>query len=154
MGKKLILQKRENIAKLKELGARFNLSFCKYASIGNKLLGLDARSRKLLVTEKHRAVDESHVIDLQKVKSVTFVKQYGSIRAGELNKRRLDDFLHFIHLKFEHSHKADSTKLSFYEREADARVDIRRLTARSKLMQMLLSRFIESIRLTQSHQSM
>ena len=146
MARKRIIQ-RENIAKLKELGTRFNLNFCKYASIGNKLLGLDARSRKLLVADKHQTIDESHIIDLRKVRNVSFVTQYGSIRAGELNKRKLDDFLHFIHLKFEHTHKIDSTRLSFYDRRTDARADIRRLIIRSKLMQMLLSRFVASIKL-------
>ena len=148
MKMKRMKQKWENLIKLRELGVRFNLTFCKYASIGNKLLGLDGKKRKLLVAEKDQAIDQSHIIDLENVKSVSFVRHYGSIRAGELSKRRFDDFLHFIHLKFEHMNKSAPTNLLFYDRNTDGNVDKRRLITRSKLMQAVLSKFIASTRVT------
>lgn len=148
MTMKRIKQKQEHLRKLRELGARFNLTFCKYASLGNKLLGLDGRKRKLFVTGKDQLTDESHIIDLENVKSVSVVKHYGSIRAGELNQRRFDDFLQLVHLRFEYLHKGAPISLSFYDGGVGTKVDKRRLISRSKLMQAVLSKFIASFRVT------
>ncbi len=150
MKMKRMKQKRENLLKLREIGRRFNLNFCKYAAIGNKLMGLDGKKRKLLVTGQDHVNDESHIIDLENVKSVSFVKHYGSIRAGELSKKRFDDFLHFIHLKFEHHGNTDPTNLSFYNRQTDGRLDVKRLIMRSRLLQNVLSKLIASNRVIRS----
>jgi hypothetical protein len=126
-----------------ELGIKFNLSFSRCLSVGNRFLGLDKHKRKLLVSANNSGLTNCQIIDLQKIKSVSVKKRYDSIKAGELTKRKFEEFLKSIHLRFEHIDK-NITVFPFYKRGRDNLMDAGKMDLASKSIQLMLSKYLRS----------
>ena len=124
------------------VGSKFNLSFSKYISIGNKFLGLDGSRRRLMLAAG-KELTCSQVIDLDKIKSLSIRKSYGSIKAGELGKRKFEEFLNFIHLRFEYTDQNISV-IPFYEREKDGTKGLGKMDRALTNVQLLISKLIAS----------
>lgn len=128
--------------KLAKLAARLNITFSKCISIGSKIFGLDEKNKKLLISDQKGTQTEQHIIELQNVKSVSLNKSYGSIPAGELRKKSVDEFIKQIRFQFEHFNNGQHTILSFYDREKDQSVDLTNLDSNSKNLHKILSKII------------
>ena len=122
------------------LGRKFNLTFSRYMSIGNKFLGLDGRKRTLLVAENTSSTDPE-LIDLNKLKSFSVTKKYESIKAGQLSKRKFDEFLQFIHLRFEYNDQKISV-IPFYEKGKDDIRNVRKMDRALRKVQEVISTLI------------
>jgi hypothetical protein len=130
--------KGKNISGIwKELGRKFNLTFSRYISIGNKFLGLDGRKRTLLVAANTSSTD-TQVIDLDKLKSFSVRKSYESIKAGQLGKKKFDEFLQFIHLQFEYNDQKIAV-IPFYEKGKDDIRNVRKLDRALRKVQEVIS---------------
>ena len=126
-----------------ELSSKFNLSFSRCVAIGNKFFGLDRKKRRLFVSAVDQDITGSHLIDLEKIKSVSVTKTYDSIKAGELTKRKLEEFLNSIHLRFEYF-DMNETLFPFYEKRKDSIMDVSKMDLASKDFQLILSKLIGS----------
>jgi hypothetical protein len=124
-----------------ELGKKFNLSLSKCAAFGNKFLGIDKMKRRLLISADRKNFAAYQVIDLQKIKSISLKKRYSSIKAGELTKRKFEDFLKSIHLRFESIDK-DVTVFPFYKRGKDNVIDVSTIDLAANNLQSILSKLI------------
>src|SRR6187402_1413334 len=89
---------KKSFLKLKKLASGLNLSFSKYFSIGKKMIGLDRTKKTLLISEGIGDHEPTHLIDLEKVKSISLSRAYGSIKAGELGRKAIQQFLKYIRL--------------------------------------------------------
>src|SRR5688500_9423669 len=92
---------KERYLRVSQLGSELGLSFSSHLSLADKIIGLDGNQRKVLVCEFKNGESQYHLIQLDKVKSISIKKIYSGIKAGELNERRFDEFIESIHLKFE-----------------------------------------------------
>jgi len=124
------------------LGRKFNLTFSKYISIGNKFLGLDGTRKRLLVTAGNELGD-SRIIELDQLRSVSIRRSYGSIKAGEVGKKKFEEFLKFIHLLFEYKDQNISV-IPFYEREIDGVKGLDKLDRALRNVQQVISKLIDS----------
>jgi hypothetical protein len=129
---------------LSELGSKFNLSFSSHLVLGNKIIGLDGANKRLLVSEINNGYSKSYIIELDKVNTISVKKSYNSIKPGELNKRRFEEFLKSIHLQFEFADEAEKILLPFYENETDNIRELPRLERNAKNWQLILSKMIGS----------
>ena len=124
-----------------ELGTKFNLSFSRCVAIGSRFLGLDRKKRRLFVSAVDEVVTGCQVIDLEKIKSVSVTKSYDSIKAGELTKRKLEEFLNSIHFRFEYF-DSNETIFPFYEKRKDGIMNVSKMDLASKNFQLTLSKLI------------
>jgi len=126
------------------MASRFNLAISSKLILGNKIIGLDGTKKKLLVSEISNDFSKSYIIELDKVKAISVKKTYNSIKSGELNKRKFEEFLKAIHLQFEYEGESEAILLAFYENETDNIRDLPRLERNVKNWQMILSKLIGS----------
>src|SRR5688500_18730888 len=125
---------------LSELDSKFSLSFSSHEVVGNKIMGLDGINKKLLVLEQTDGQSHSYIIDLDEVKAISVKKIYSSIKAGELKKRGIEEFLQTIQLQFEFGNGKEDIVLPFYESKIDNIYDLPGLERKIKNWQMILSK--------------
>jgi hypothetical protein len=135
---------KSKYTQVSELGSRFNLSFTSQLVFGNKIIALDGVKRSLLVFETNKELNQAYVIELNKVAAITLKKIYGSIRPGELQKKRMEEFLKKIDLQFEYKGKNETIVLPFYDSETDDRRYLPKLERNAKNWQMILSKMTGS----------
>jgi len=127
---------------LNKLGSKFNLSFSSYVTLGNKIIGLDVMKRKLLIAEKINGLFRPYFIELNKVSVITVQKIYNSIKAGDLKKRRIEEFLQSICLQLEFVNGENTIVLPFYERTIDDIHNLKWLESKARNWQMMLSKML------------
>ena len=131
-----------NYLQLNKLGSKFNLSFSNYVTLGNKIIGLDVMKRKLLIAEKINGLFRPYFIELNKVSVITVQKIYNSIKAGDLKKRRIEEFLQSIRLQLEFENGENTIVLPFYERTIDDIHNLKWLESKARNWQMMLSKML------------
>ena len=127
---------------LNKLGSKLNLSFSSYVTLGNKIIGLDVMKRKLLIAEKINGLFRPYFIELNKVSVITVQKIYNSIKAGDLKKRRIEEFLQSIRLQLEFENGENTIILPFYERTIDDIHNLKWLESKARNWQMMLSKML------------
>ena len=125
---------------LSELGSKFSLSFSSHEVLGNKIMGLDGINKKLLVLEQTDGQSHSYIIDLDEAKAISVKKIYSGINAGELKKRRIEEFLKTILLQFEFGNGKEDIVFHFYESKVDNIYDVPGLERKIKNWQVILSK--------------
>ena len=133
---------KANYLQLNKLGSKFNLSFSNYVTLSNKIIGLDVMKRKLLIAEKINGLFRPYFIELNKVSVITVRKIYNSIKAGDLKKRRIEEFLQSIRLQLEFENGENTIVLPFYERTIDDIHNLKWLESKARNWQMMLSKML------------
>jgi hypothetical protein len=131
-----------NYLQLDQLGHQFNLTFSRYITLGNKIIGLDIIKRKLLIAEKNNGLLHHYFIELNKVGMVTIQTIYDSIKAGELKKKRIREFLRSIQLQFRFRDGDNTIVLPFYERTIDDIHNLKWLESKARNWHMILSNML------------
>lgn len=127
---------------ISELGSKLDLSFSSHMSLGNKIIALDGIKKKLLVLDNSDPVNLNCIIDLNEVKAITVKKNYSSIKPGELQEKRFEEFLESICLRFEYKDEKKSFSLPFYEFGKNNAYDLAMLERNAGNWQMILSKMI------------
>lgn len=144
MKKNTIRIVRDKYLKLRELATKFNLSFSSRLVLRSRVIGLDGVNRRLLVAEISDNPESANIIELDHVKSVSVRKTYSGIKAGELDRRGLKEFLNEVHLQFEYVDGDNVFVLPFYERETDDFRNLSMLERNARTWQMILSKMINA----------
>jgi hypothetical protein len=142
--KRKALYKRSYI-RLRRLASILNLSISKCFAFGNKVIGLDQANKALLISEGSNKQDSS-LIELKKIRRISLRKDYGDIKAGELSKKAVGQFLKYIRLQFDYLNGKSPTIVSLYDREKDENKDLVKLDLSSKNLHLDLSKMIEAKR--------
>jgi hypothetical protein len=133
---------KRNYWKISELGSQLNLSFSSYLVLGTKIIALDGVKRSLLVVETSKGMDNPYIIDLNKIAEITVKKSYGSIRSGQLKKKRIEEFLKNIDLHFKYRDNTVTIIIPFYDSATDGLKDRAALERNASSWQMVLSRML------------
>ena len=131
---------KDKYLQISELGSKLNLSFSSHFTVGKRLIALDGVKNILLVLETNSELIQPYTIELNNVAAVSVKKTYGSIRAGELKNRGVDEFLKRIDLQFGYKGKNKTIALTFYDSETDDVRDLPRLARNAKNWEMILSK--------------
>ena len=102
---------------LRSIKRRLNLSFVKEELLWNKLIGLDAIKRKLLLLKKSNENTSCSIIDLKDVTGCSVKKIYQSIAAGSLENQQPEDFINSISLQLAFKDKEEPLSITFYDRQ-------------------------------------
>lgn len=128
---------------LNKLGSEFNLSFSNYVALGSKIIGLDVMKRKLLIAEKINGLFRPSIIELNQASVITVEKIYNSIKAGDLKRRKIGEFLQSIRLQLEFENGENTIVLPFYERTIDDIHNLKWLESKARNWQMMLSKMLQ-----------
>ena len=131
-----------NYFQLNKLGSRLKLSFSSCATLGNKIIGLDVVKKKLVIAEKINGLFRPFFIDLNKVSIISIQKIYSSIKAGDLKKRRVEEFLQSICIQLKFGNGDNTIILPFYERTIDDINKLRWIEGQARNWQMTLSKIL------------
>ncbi|MEP7257111.1 MAG: hypothetical protein ABI687_01960 [Flavitalea sp.] len=123
---------------LSKLGSKLNMSFSSHEVLGEKIIGLDGIKRKLIVLQ----TDQVNIIRLDEVNSISVKKIYSSIKAEELKKREMHEFLNAIFLQFAFKDARETFVLPFYEHDINRSCDLPGLERKVKNWQAILSKMI------------
>jgi hypothetical protein len=151
MKNKLMKDDKLKYLHLSELGSKLNLSFSSYEKVAGNIIGLDGIRRKLLILGNNYEIGEINIITLDELSSVSVKKIYHSIKAGELRKRKIHEFMESIFLQFDFNNGRETMSFPFYENEMDNVNDLPDIESKIKKWQIILSKMIghQNIRLMQ-----
>ena len=99
--------------------------------------------RKLLIAEKINGLFRPYFIELNQVSVITVEKIYNSIKAGDLKKRKIGEFLQSIRLQLEFENGENTIVLPFYERAIDDIHNLQWLESKARNWQMMLSKMLQ-----------
>lgn len=134
---------RKSYIRLRRLASLLNLSISRYFSFGSKAIGLDQVNKTVLISPGN-GEQETSLIEMEKISRISLKKSYGSIKAGELSKNAMGQFLKYIGLQFEYINSKTPTVLSLFEKEKDENKDLVRLDLSSKKLHLVLSKMIDN----------
>ncbi len=107
---------RELFNYLRARGTKSNLNFSSCEFLKDTLLGLDTANRKLLIIRGIQASKyEEVVVNLDEVKSCSLKKVWGTIKAGDLKRRKLEQLLDNISLHFEFGGQKEPVEIPFFQ---------------------------------------
>ena len=135
-----------NHLQLNQLDSKFNLDFSSYTTLRNKIIGLDIIRKTLLIAEKNNGLFRHYLIELNKVCMITVQTIYDSIRAGDLKKKRIEEFMQSIRLQLEFEDGENTIVLPFYERSIDDIQNLKSLASKARNWQTILSKVLREKR--------
>ena len=139
-------QKRKMMSKvlnlLSRVGSQYNLSFSSQEILKRCAFGLDGLHRKILVMKN--GSDELHakIIDLNEVSACSVKKTFGSIDAGELQNKNLEQYLQKIVLQFEFRNNKLPVEIPFFDREEQNLYPLPTIEKKAKHWQTILTKMI------------
>lgn len=123
----------------RQLAVENGLSFSSQELLHHSILGLDGVNRKILIVTKEDNYYSSFIIDLDQVKTCTVNKIYGTIKAGDLPKNKMEQYLEKITLHFEVHGKAPA-EIVFYQNFNNHIYDSQELEQKAKHWEAILSK--------------
>ncbi|HEU4632831.1 MAG TPA: hypothetical protein VFS22_02540 [Flavisolibacter sp.] len=136
-------KKMKQFLYLSEQGTKNDLRFSSQEVIGDKIIALDGRKRMLLLLEERDGRKLHHTIDLEEVESCTLKKIYSRINAGELKRKKMEEFISTIALQFDFKNKKQlPVQLNFYDRDLNYIAELKPLEAKARGWQAVLSKLL------------
>jgi len=126
----------------KKLAKRCKVCFSKQDILGSKFIGLDILKRKLLYIEQNHENPTCIVIDVSQVEKCILKKQYDSIDAGGLKKRKLHDYLATVFLQLSFTHHSKLVHLPFFERNKDKNLNVEEVEEKAKEWEIAVSKLL------------
>lgn len=128
--------------KFRKLGFRLNLVFSNCQLLGDMLVGLDFKRRKLVIADGVGNVKWWHTIELADLRTISVSKAYKSIRAGELSFKKVADFIHSIQVRLDFLDGRESIILPVYGNNVAQRKNIHKIERRLTRWYNMLSGMI------------
>ena len=135
-------QKAALFYQFSQLGSRYGLSFTSQERLQQRIIGLDALKRKIVVFELAEGTPNWYLINLDDVKRCAVKKVYGSIDAGGLDKQRIDSYLESIALEFFFRDGAPALDLPFYYKGQNDVDEIPELDQKAKAWEVMLGKML------------
>lgn len=135
-------QKAALFYQFSQLGSHYGLSFTSQERLQQRIIGLDALKRKILVMELTDTITDWYQINLDEVKGCAVKKIYGSIDAGGLDRQRIDGYLESIALEFFFKDGAPTLILPFYLKRQNQIEEIAELDQKAKAWEVMLGKML------------
>lgn len=115
------------------------LYFSKFDEVGSKILAIDNTKMQLLYTDGLPG-SSCLFVDLNELQECKTRKQYEGINAGDLNKKKISDFLKSISLNLRFRNGASPVDLPLYESQDNYRGNVEQLELKAKKWTALISK--------------
>jgi hypothetical protein len=118
------------------------LNFSNLDEVGSSVIAIDTAKRKLLYLKSAPDNSSCLILDLNNLHECTIKKQYNGINAGDLNKRKMSDFLRSVFLNLRFKGDPATITLSLYEAHKDKQDDLEQLEANAKKWETIVSKLL------------
>jgi hypothetical protein len=125
-----------------KVGSDYDLSFSSQEILKQCVFGLDGLHRKILIIKTENEQRVNKVIDLDEVRSCSVKRTFGSINAGDLKKKKLEQHLQKIVLQFEFSNNKLPIEIPFYDHGEYNIYQLSHMEQKAKHWQAILSKLI------------
>jgi len=133
------------LKRFRATGEKNNLSFSSQELLTDSILGLDGVGRKILILNKNQNGElEDVVINLDEIKNCSVRKIYGSIRVGELKKRKLNEYLDRIVLHFEFANNKPPVEICFYKHVDHSIYNLSELEQKARHWELIINKMLKS----------
>lgn len=122
-----------------EAVAAFNLCIAKGERLGNRMLGFDAVSNKVLFLEASGHKQDGYLIDLNDIQSCRIKNEYGNLNIGLKGGDSAEAYVNTIALQLDYINGAKPALLPFYDRATDGAFEMRARAELAKQWQAVLS---------------
>ena len=127
-------------------GSEHNMTFSSQEILKDAVIGLDGVHRKLLVmSRKEGNRFNALVIDLKEVKGCSVKKVYGTIHSGDLNVKKLEQYLETIALRFSFGDKPP-VDIVFYHHIENHIYEVAELESKAKHWEAILSKMFVPVK--------
>jgi hypothetical protein len=126
----------------RRLGSLHNLSFTNLEILRDKIIGLDARRRKLLIVQDNNHKYDSKIIDLYEVSTCRVKKIYSSVDSVSFKKNKIGEYLSAIAIEFDFKNGGTPVALVFYKDMNYPVNEMAELEYKTKNMEMTLSKML------------
>ena len=146
------IHNKEKRKKMDKLFERFRasavenkISFSSQELLTDSILGLDGVGRKILILNKDQNGElEDVVINLDEIKNCSVRKVYGSIRVGELKKRKLNEYLDKIVLHFEFANSKPPVEVCFYKHVDHSIYHLAELEQKARHWELVINKMLKT----------
>jgi len=118
------------------------LNFSNLDEVGSSVIAIDPTKRKLLYLKSAPDTSSCLIVDLNNLKECTIKKQYNGINAGDLNKRKISDFLRSIFLNLRFKNDSAPVTLPLYDAQKDKHDDVEQLEVQATKWERLVSKLL------------
>ncbi len=136
---------KSNIKKLwniTKFAKKRNLSISNLDEVGDHLIALDTKKRKLLYAKTAPNTSSCLLLDLNNLEACSIKKEYSSIKAGELKANKLPYFLKSIFLNLAFKNDSGNILLPLFDAQKKQHGNIELLEAQSKKWQTNVSKLL------------
>lgn len=127
------------LCRFNEAVAAFNLCIAKQERLGNRMIGFDAVSNKVLFLEASGHKHDGYLIDLNDIQGCRVKNEYGTLNIGLKGGDSAEAYVNTIALQLDYINGAKPALLPFYDRATDPVFEMRARAALVKQWQALLS---------------
>jgi hypothetical protein len=135
-------RKIKGLLSLTKIAKKRSLYFSTEDEVGTNVIAIDARKRKLLYLKKAPNTSSCLIVDLNNLVSCSIRKQYNSIDAGDLNTKKLQDFLKSVFIDLSFKNGTGTLSLPLYDEKNDQECDIEQLEEKAKKWVTIVTRFL------------
>ena len=135
----------KRVLNLAKVAKYLRLSFSNFDEVGGGLIAIDTTKKKLLYLKNAPGTSSCLIVDLSNLKECTVKKQYDSINPGELNKKKLSDFLRSMFLSLRFKNDPAPFSLSLYEAQKDKQHEVEQLEAKAKKWETIFSKLLPTL---------
>lgn len=130
------------VLNINKLAKRRRSGFSRGDEVGANIIALDLPKRKLLYVKKASGTSSCLIIDLNNLERCTIKKEYNSINAGELNTKKLHQFLKSIFLNLVFKNGSPAVSLSLFDAQKDQQNNVEKLEAQAKKWKTIVSKLL------------
>ena len=131
---------------LSRVGSEYNLSFSSQEILKRCAFGLDGLHRKILIMKNAEDEFNTKIIDLDEVRACSIKRTFGSIRAGDLKNKNLEQYLQKIVLQFEFRNNNLPVEIPFFDHGEHTMYQLSAIERKAKHWQAILSKMIIPIK--------
>ena len=134
-------QKEKFLNLFNEAASKYDLSFSNQEVLRNKIIGVDASKRILLVFE-FAPMQSVMCIDMAEIKNCTVAKEYENVNIGTEKNNKIETHLTSIAIRFDFINNVEPVSVSFYESGFNSVYEMTELEAKAQHWVSILSKMI------------
>jgi len=134
---------RQLLKKISEVGSENGLTFSSHEILKQSIIGADGIHRKIVVIKKSNLNAWWLFNRPARSKNCSVKKVYGSIKAGELTGKNLEQHLHQIFLHFEFNNNKQPIDVSFYNHTENSIYQLEEMELKAKHWEIILTKMLK-----------
>ena len=135
-------RKIKRLFNLAKVAKERKLHFSNFDEVGSNVIAIDTTKRKLLYANNSPDSSSCLIVDLKNLQECTIKKQYDCINAGDLNKKKMSDFLKSIFLNLRFRNSSVPVNLPIYEVQKNYADNVEQLETKANKWRAIVAKLL------------